>query len=1155
MKNTILGVVGIPELHEHICYHLTPHDYVACVQVNKTFCALFLPFLWHTVNLFPSIEDTNTDHFILTSERFLSQDGRTATVRNGHLIKSFKTEDPGLVAVLPATCTNLYRLCIGDRVQFGRSTGVRPSVTPEALATMIRNPGVTRFRMDTIDGNITEFMDVVVGSFPILESLTIGLKNALLLGASAGWKTIKAPYSVNISPLSFKVLLDRSTATLETFVYERSGGIRETEAQQLLTRFENLQNCALDLWCNIAVMIQPPIWTCAKSLVALRVVINMIPRPDIKENHNKRPLGNEPLHQGDSMEESRKLQKQLYARLGSLTRLECLTLGTDFNEYFWAGDPEGHYSNDIGVAVNGYQYECLEFTLASGLGEMAGLKNLVTLDLTRMSHRIRVPELKWMSKNWPRLETIIGLFPQGDTRDPEVEAWLKDNGRVALHSLTIGITTPKLASLVNHSWNFFLEYDTTVVNFPLVQLAKRLNNLETLRLEDQIIDHPQVLARSLECFCPRLVNVDVICTTCLKDETVYSILDASVSGCRFTAAPDSFVIGPKSFDLIVKFSTATLENSSYWDQRVLAEQHVLKLLILFPKLKSYLLNLWRSLADDPLHKGHSMDESHQLQRQVYAHLESLTDLEYLILGTEYTEHPLSEDQDARLACQRDFNKEEFSIGFVNSTNQVEMIPNKDGDIYTPCYVRIIDFPDDGTREILFGKEALTRTLNEREEKLTSAMNEARKKYWDENLFRNLSLPIPDIHLQFEPDRAYGLGKFNSINLQRSYRKFPHSSFFYAEEGIVMVGDEWENVSPRPRLSGGGGSWNATGQCPGPTEVELEYRRKRQEAEHEQKLTVAGLLMKRAKEMAEERLKEKVKFAVVTMPPPTDKPHCIRFQDTRPAPPAEAAVRGGLYPLRVLDQSEAAVLAYEPQIAKAERAMGGRPQTVVFYYLKLTNRDPAAEDFLRLKTVAKYHFYPSVHRRMKVAMARHFYKMYTEGFYFTTDTPREDCDECKWFLDRHASDPKEQAMGFLQYDIEQVTSQSRTWPLDDSENDAKEEWFFVSMTEYVMLTRKEWRDFERAWLKTHFSAMLDRAYEKSRVEVEARPPRINHFLIVDESRFRNRTSLIMREVLGGGAELNELVDPAIERKLGHVISYGAARVADYLTKHSSRHSCK
>ncbi|KAG9319566.1 hypothetical protein KVV02_006071, partial [Mortierella alpina] len=503
----------------------------------------------------------------------------------------------------------------------------------------------------------------------------------------------------------------------------------------------------------------------------------------------------------------------------------------------------------------------------------------------------------------------------------------------------------------------------------------------------------------------------------------------------------------------------------------------------------------------------------------------------------------------------DFDKEEFSVGFVNLTNQVELIPNKNGDIYTPCYVRIIDFPDD-KREILFGKDALTRPLNEREEKLTNALYEAQKKYW-KNTVGNYSLPIPEIHFKFQPDRAYGLGKFNSINLLHSYRKFSSPSMFHTEEGLVIVGDEWENVSPR---SVGGGDWNATGQCPGPTDAELEYGRKMKEKEYMQKLTVAGLLMGQAKEMVEERLRQKIKFAVVTVPSLTDKPGRTS-RDTQPALHTEALVRGGLYPLRVLEQSEAAVLAYEPQISKAESAAGGRPQTVVFYYLNPftegisvfeTNRDPAEEDFLHLKTVAKYHFYPSVHERMEKAMARYFYEIYTDGSHNALDTPREDCN-CEWLLDRYASNPKEQAMAFLENDIHRMSRQSRTWPHDDSENNTKEERFFVSMMEYVVLTRKELRDFERTWLKTHFGAMLERAYEKSGVEVEARPQRIDHFLIVDESRFRNRTSSIMREVLGGGAELNELVVPVIEHKLGLVISHGAARVADYLTKRSSRHS--
>lgn len=565
-KNSILSVFSIPELHEHICHHLNPHDFVACVQINKTFCALFLPFLWHTVNI-PSIKDTGNDHFIHTSGRFLSHYGRAATTRNGHLIKSFKTEDPALVAVLPDSCTNLYRLCIGDRVRFERATSDRPSVTPEALAAMGRNPGVKRFRMDTIDSDISDFMDTVVRSFSILESLTIGLKDSQfehlvksggfldncpptlkkltltfyedrphtsvefsdemvhlatqqqdcspvpittlklekcktfsssplihlvrrlasletlhlndqafdapqvfaevltrycprlvhlnlfhsscyndiyamsLFSARTGWKTIKAPYSVNISPPSFRLLLDNSTSTLEHFVYERNSGIGETEAYQLLTRFENLKTCALDLWCDVAVMIQSPMWACARSLATLRIVINMIPRPDIKENHNKRPLGKEPLHQG-AMDESRRIQRQLYARFGTLTQLKYLTLGTEFNEYHWAEDREGEYSNNISVSVNGYQYECLDFTLESRLNEMAGLKKLKILDVTRMSHRIRVPELEWMTKNWPRLETIIDLFPPGDERDPEVEEWLKGTNRVRHAPSDSNLTSP-----------------------------------------------------------------------------------------------------------------------------------------------------------------------------------------------------------------------------------------------------------------------------------------------------------------------------------------------------------------------------------------------------------------------------------------------------------------------------------------------------------------------------------------------------------------------------------------------------------------------------------------------------------------------------------------------------------------------------------------
>ncbi|KAF9901257.1 hypothetical protein EC991_006385 [Linnemannia zychae] len=431
--------------------------------------------------------------------------------------------------------------------------------------------------------------------------------------------------------------------------------------------------------------------------------------------------------------------------------------------------------------------------------------------------------------------------------------------------------------------------------------------------------------------------------------------------------------------------------------------------------------------------------------------------------------------------------EEFSVGFVNLTNQVELIPNKDGDIYTPSYVRIIEFPDDNSREIIFGKDAITRPLNEREEKLKDTMRKELMKYWKESSPRNYTLPVPDILNRFEPDQAYGVGERDNINVHDFYWRFSRSIFYSAR-------DKWENVSPVP-----------------------------------------------------------------------NQPiHPISYPPTPRELLTGGIVRGGLFPLRVLEQSEAAVLAYEPQIAKVERMSGGRPQTVVFYYLSLygegisvfeTSRDPAEEDFLHLKTVAKYHPYQSVRERMEKAMEQQCYEKYIGGSYVTMDTPRKGCDNCEWILRLESSDPKKLAMRFLEDDIQKISQQSRTWPLDDPEDDAKEEHLFVSMTEYVVVTHKEWLDFERVWLKRHFGAMLDRAYGESGVEVKARPQRIDHFLIVDESGFRKKSSDILREVLGGSAELNELTDPAIEHKFGIVVSHGVARVADYHTKRSSHHSCQ
>ncbi|KAF9363528.1 hypothetical protein BGX34_003885 [Mortierella sp. NVP85] len=65
----------------------------------------------------------------------------------------------------------------------------------------------------------------------------------------------------------------------------------------------------------------------------------------------------------------------------------------------------------------------IDFSLKSGLGLLSPLKDLHTLYL-HPGHAIGVPEIKWMSKNWPNLKRIQGLYEDGHE---EVFQWLREN--------------------------------------------------------------------------------------------------------------------------------------------------------------------------------------------------------------------------------------------------------------------------------------------------------------------------------------------------------------------------------------------------------------------------------------------------------------------------------------------------------------------------------------------------------------------------------------------------------------------------------------------------------------------------------------------------------------------------------------------------------
>ncbi|KAK3809113.1 MAG: hypothetical protein JOS17DRAFT_796703 [Linnemannia elongata] len=109
---------------------------------------------------------------------------------------------------------------------------------------------------------------------------------------------------------------------------------------------------------------------------------------------------------------------KIYSQLASMSGLQELILGRrDLN---WSrmnsrGLNASMSSIEIEEALTSYdfdtyQYDCLEFSLESGLGILAGLKELRVLDEKSTAHRIGIAELEWMRMNWPKLKTIEGLL-------------------------------------------------------------------------------------------------------------------------------------------------------------------------------------------------------------------------------------------------------------------------------------------------------------------------------------------------------------------------------------------------------------------------------------------------------------------------------------------------------------------------------------------------------------------------------------------------------------------------------------------------------------------------------------------------------------------------------------------------------------------------
>ncbi|KAK5808362.1 hypothetical protein F5H01DRAFT_61098 [Linnemannia elongata] len=147
-------------------------------------------------------------------------------------------------------------------------------------------------------------------------------------------------------------------------------------------------------------------WACT-WITILSIQIGGIPRPDIEfDALGKKIDAGTPLNSG-TLEESRIIQRKVYSQLGALVSLQQLSLGNSPSTRSYIVDNTGVqgpvYYNPL------FQTNCLEMSLASGLGLLGGVTALQSLDVSNMAHRIGEDELRWMESRWHSMRELVGL--------------------------------------------------------------------------------------------------------------------------------------------------------------------------------------------------------------------------------------------------------------------------------------------------------------------------------------------------------------------------------------------------------------------------------------------------------------------------------------------------------------------------------------------------------------------------------------------------------------------------------------------------------------------------------------------------------------------------------------------------------------------------
>ncbi|KAF9349687.1 hypothetical protein BGX26_012056 [Mortierella sp. AD094] len=242
---------------------------------------------------------------------------------------------------------------------------------------------------------------------------------ALVIGACSGLLSIVVPGVASFGRLAVEALL-RHAPNLERVAIDGSKQVTSKYVQLLLTRAPHLlefvsmvtheSQFARSVHLNASFLVLwPNPWICM-NLVILKLLGALIHLEELWLGPQYWIYG--PIEDSDIDSDDDEDGSPGWSEGESNSEYVESEPGedSDYEENVESEPGEDFEYEEYVPPVPGFQEDCLQLSLSTGLDLMINLKAMRILSIHSMAHCVRLPEVQWMCDQWPKLQATKGLF-------------------------------------------------------------------------------------------------------------------------------------------------------------------------------------------------------------------------------------------------------------------------------------------------------------------------------------------------------------------------------------------------------------------------------------------------------------------------------------------------------------------------------------------------------------------------------------------------------------------------------------------------------------------------------------------------------------------------------------------------------------------------